>query len=184
MAAAARNSPAAPGAAERAYRYTTTAGGDDADRRRALGAWRALGQPRRINVTDELSLVAFGAPPTVVIELDHVAPDGARDQHNHGLRLDAVRALLERTTARAVRLAGVVGAFEVVSRSGGGAAVRFGAGIEAVLDPEGLRALRDALADAASGGGSEPAPGRNDPCPCGSAASTSAAAACSGRARR
>lgn len=168
IAAAARNSPAAPGAAERAYRYTTTVDGDDADRRRALGAWRALGQPRRINVTDELSMVAFGVPPAVVIELDHVAPDGALDQHNHGLRLDAVRALLERTATAPFASRALGGAFEIVSRSGGGAAVRFGPEVEAVLDPEGLRTLRDALADAASGGGSDPEPGRNDPCPCGS----------------
>src|ERR671916_297736 len=95
MAAAARRSPAAPGAAERAYRLTAAAGGDDADRRRAIAAWRSLGQPRRIAVTDELSLVAFGAPPQVVVELDHVADDGALDQHTHGLRADAARALRE-----------------------------------------------------------------------------------------
>src|SRR3954452_10845407 len=61
MAAAARRSPAAPGAAERAYRLTHDGGGDDADRRRALAAWRSLGQPRRVAVTGELSLVVFGA---------------------------------------------------------------------------------------------------------------------------
>jgi hypothetical protein len=168
MAAAQRNSPAAPGAAERAYRYTAPAGGDDPDRRRALAAWRSLGQPRRLAVTDELSIVAFGAPPAVVVELDHVAPDGALDQHTHGLRLDAVRALCERIATAPFASRSFGGAFEVVSRSGGGAALRFAGDVEVLLDAPGLQGLRHALADAASGAGGEPEPGRNDPCPCGS----------------
>jgi hypothetical protein len=168
MAAAARRSPAAPGAAERAYRLTAAAGGDDADRRRAIAAWRSLGQPRRIAVTDELSLVAFGAPPQVVVELDHVADDGALDQHTHGLRADAARALREQLAAPPFAYRASAGGFEIVSRSGGAAAVRFEPGVEVRLDPPAFAALRAALAQALAGGGSGDAPGRNDPCPCGS----------------
>jgi hypothetical protein len=168
MAAAARRSPAAPGAAERAYRLTQDAGGDDADRRRALAAWRALGQPRRIAVTEELSIVSFGPPPALVVELDRVAPDGALDQHAHVLRSDAARALREKIVAAPFAYRASAGGFEVVSRSGGAAAVRFEAGVEVALDPEGLDALRAALADGLSGTSGEPAPGRNEPCPCGS----------------
>src|SRR4051794_14956512 len=95
MAAAARRSPAAPGAAERAYAFTRDAPGDDADRRRALAAWRALGQPRRVAIAGELSLVVFGAPTAIVFELDHLAADGAVDLHSHGLPPDGARALRE-----------------------------------------------------------------------------------------
>ncbi|MEA2222281.1 MAG: motif [Solirubrobacteraceae bacterium] len=168
MAAAARRSPAAPGAAERAYRLTQDAGGDDADRRRALAAWRALGRPRRIAVTDELSIVSFGPPPALVVELDRVAQDGALDQHAHGLRSEAARALREQIVAAPFAYRASAGGFEVVSRSGGAAAVRFEPGVEVALDPDGLDALRAALADGLSGTSGEPAPGRNEPCPCGS----------------
>ena len=168
MAAAARHSPAAPGAAERAYRYTSDAGGDDADRRRALGAWRSLGQPRRLAITDELSLVAFGTPTAIVIELDHVAPDGALDQHNHGLTPDAARALRERIATPPFAWRATAGGFEVVSRTGDGAAVRFEPGVEVPLDADGLNTLRAALSEALLGSGGAPEPGRNDPCPCGS----------------
>ena len=169
MAAAARHSPAAPGAAERAYRYTQDTGGDDADRRRALGAWRSLGQPRRLPITDELSIVAFGAPTAVVIELDHVAPDGALDQHNHGLQPDAARALRERIAKAPFAWRASAGGFEIVSRTGDGAAVRFERSVEVPLDADGLNTLRAALSEALLGtGGGAPEPGRNDPCPCGS----------------
>jgi len=168
MAAAARRSPAAPGAAERAYRLTAGAGGDDADRRRAIAAWRSLGQPRRIAVTPELSLVAFGAPPQVVVELDHVADDGALDQHTHGLRADAARALREQLAAPPFAYRASAGGFEVVSRSGGAAAVRFEPDVEVPLDAAAFAALRAGLAQALSGGGGGDEPGRNDPCPCGS----------------
>jgi len=168
MAAAARRSPAAAGAAERAYRLTADAGGDDADRRRAIAAWRSLGQPRRIAVTAQLSLVAFGAPPQVVVELDHVADDGALDQHTHGLRADAARALREQLAAPPFAYRASAGGFEVVSRSGGAVAVRFEPDVEVRLDAAAFAALRAGLARALSGGGGRDEPGRNDPCPCGS----------------
>jgi SEC-C motif-containing protein len=168
MAAAARHSPAAPGAAERAHRYTQQAGGDDADRRRALAAWRSLGQPRRLPITDELSLVAFGAPTALVVELDHVAPDGAMDQHNHGFKPDGARALRERIATPPFAWRASAGGFEIVSRSGDGAAVRFDQGVEVMLDADALNTLRAALAEALAGGGGAAEPGRNEPCPCGS----------------
>ena len=168
MAAAARRSPAAPGAAERAVRFTEAAGGDDADRRRALAAWRSLGRPSRVPITQELSLVVFGTPTALVVELDHVAPDGALDQHNHGFSAEAVRALRERIATPPFAWRASAGGFEIVSRSGDGAAVRFEEGVEVLLDAAGLDALRSAVGDALSGGGGEPEPGRNDPCPCGS----------------
>ncbi len=168
IAAAARRSPAAPGAAERAYRLTAAAGGDDADRRRALAAWRSLGQPRRIPITDELSLVAFGAPPQVVVELDHVAQDGALDQHTHGLRSEAARALREQIMSPPFAYRASAGGFEVVSRSGGAAAVRFERDLEVVLEPAEFAVLRAGLAEALSGGRGGGEPGRNDPCSCGS----------------
>lgn len=169
MAAAARRSPGAPGAAERAYRITSQAGSDDADRRRAIAAWRSLGQPRRLPITDELSLVCFGAPPAVVVELDHVAEDGAMDQHTHGLSSDAARALREQLGSSRFAYRATSGGFEVVSRSGGTAAVRFDPDVEVALDVEAFAALRAGLAEALSGGirGADE-PGRNDPCPCGS----------------
>ena len=162
MAAAARRSPAAPGAAERAHRYTQNAGGDNADRRRALAAWRSLGQPRRIPITDALSLVAFGAPTALVVELDHVAPDGALDQHNHALEPAGVRALRAQIAAPPFAWRtppdGLVD-FEIVSRSGDGAAVRFGKAVEVFLDAAELNTLRAALGEALSGtGGAAPEP--------------------------
>ena len=168
MAAAARRSPAAAGAAERAYRLTATAPGDDADRRRALAAWRALGHPRRIAVTEQLSLVAFGPPPAIVFELDRVAQDGALDQHTHGLRPAAARALREQIAAPPFAYRASAGGFELVSRSGGAAAVRFAPGVEVLLDAAAFAALRAGLADALAGTAAEPGVGRNDPCPCGS----------------
>lgn len=168
MAAAARRSPAAPGAAERAYRLTHEAGGDDTDRRRALAAWRSLGHPHRVAVTGELSMVVFGTPPALVFELDHVATDGALDQHTHGLRSEAARALREQIATPPFAYRASAGGFEIVSRSGGAAAVRFGPGVEVALDAGELDALRASLADALSGAGGEPQPGRNEPCPCGS----------------
>lgn len=168
MAAAARRSPAAPGAAERALRFTESAGGDDADRRRALAAWRSLGRPSRVPIAEELSLVVFGTPPALVVELDHVAPDGALDQHNHGFSAEAVRALRERIATPPFAWRASAGGFEIVSRSADGAAVRFDEGVEVLLDAAQLNAVRAALGDALTGGGGEPEPGRNDPCPCGS----------------
>ena len=151
MAAAARHSPAAPGAAERAYSFTQDAGGDDADRRRALAAWRSLGQPRRLAVTDELSLVGFGTPPAVVVEFDHVAPDGALDQHNHRCGSTAARALRSGSPRRRSRGAHRAVASRSSAVPAGGAAVRFGADVEAALDADALASLRAALADALSG---------------------------------
>ncbi|HVF77052.1 MAG TPA: SEC-C metal-binding domain-containing protein [Solirubrobacteraceae bacterium] len=170
MAAAARRSPGAPGAAERAYRLTAAAGGDDADRRRGLAAWRALGQPRRIAVTEELSLVTFGSPPGVVVELDHVAEDGALDQHTHGLRTEAARVLREQMATAPFAYRASSGGFEVVSRSGAAAAaVRFDPDVEVLLDADAFAALRSGLAEALLGpGGGKDEPGRNDPCSCGS----------------
>lgn len=168
MAAAARRSPAAPGAAERAYRLTSEAGGDDADRRRAIAAWRALGQPRRATITDELSLVSFGAPPQLVVELDDVAEDGAVDQHMHGLRLDAARALREQLGSPRFAYRASSGGFEVVSRTGGAAAIRFEGDVEVLLDRDAFACFRDTLSNALSGGAGDEEPGRNDPCPCGS----------------
>ncbi len=168
MAAAARRSPAAPGAAERAYRLTAAAGGDDADRRRAIAAWRALGRPRRAAITDELSLVSFGAPPQLVVELDHVAEDGAVDQHMHGLRLDAARALREQLATPRFSYRASSGGFEVVSRTGATAAIRFDGDVEVLLDADAFAALREALSAALSGASGGGEAGRNDPCPCGS----------------
>jgi hypothetical protein len=169
MAANARHSPAAPGAAERAHRYTQDAGGGDADRRRALAAWRSLGNPRRLPITGELSLVAFGTPTALVIELDHVASDGAMDQHNHGFRPDGARAMRERIATPPFAWRASAGGFEIVSRSGDGAAVRFEKDVEVPLDADELNTLRAALAETLVGtGGAAPPPGRNDPCPCAS----------------
>lgn len=168
MASASRRSPAAPGAAEKAYRLTADAGGDDADRRRALAAWRALGHPRRVTITDELSLVVFGTPPAIVFELDHDADDGALDQHTHGLRTEAARALRETIATRPFAYRASAGNFEVVSRSAGAAAVRFEGGVEVALSAAQFDVLRTTLVEALSSGSGEDAPGRNDPCPCGS----------------
>jgi hypothetical protein len=173
MAAAARRSPAAVGAAERAHALTATPAAAEPDRARAVAAWRGLGMPRRLPVTGELSIIAFGSPPQIVVELERVADDGAIDQHDHGLRPDAARALRAAiaTAPFAWRAAG--GGFELVSRSGGAAAVRFTAGAEgageaeATLDADALERLREAVRDALAGGAARE-PARNDPCPCGS----------------
>jgi hypothetical protein len=176
MAAAARRSPAAMGAAERAYRLTATADAADADRRRALAAWRGLGMPRRQEVTAELSVVAFGAPPSLVVELVQVADDGAVDQYDHGLRPDAARAFRAAIGTAPFAWRASAGGFEVVSRSGGGAAVRFAStrpdepDVAVALDAAGLQRLRAAVRDALSGGAVAQEPARNDPCPCGSGA--------------
>ncbi|MEA2155647.1 MAG: motif, partial [Solirubrobacteraceae bacterium] len=174
MAAAARRSPAAMGAAERAHSLTAGPGASDFDRGRALAAWRGLGTPRRLEITDELSVIAFGSPPSAVIELAHVAEDGAVDQHNHGLRPDAARAFRAGIATAPFAWRASSGGFEVVSRSGGSAAVRFTAtnadasDAEAVLDPGQLDRLREAMRDALAGSGVASEPARNEPCPCGS----------------
>jgi hypothetical protein len=168
MASAARRSPTAPGAAERAYTLPAGAGGGDADRRRAIAAYRALGHPKRMAITEALSLVYFGSPPGVVFELELVAADGALDQHTHGLRADAARALREQMGAPPFAYRASAGGFEVVSRSGGKAAVRFDSDAEVLLDAEQFAALRAGLAVALTGGAGTEDPGRNDPCPCGS----------------
>jgi hypothetical protein len=174
MAAAARHSPAAMGAAERAHRLTATVDAADADRRRALAAWRGLGMPRRHDVTAELSVVAFGAPRSLVIELALVAEDGAIDQHAHGLRPDAARAFRTAIATPPFAWRASAGGFEVASRSHGAAVLRFaGSGadapsVEVALDAAELQRLRDAIRAALSGSGEEPEPARNDPCPCGS----------------
>lgn len=103
-----------------------------------------------------------------MIELDHVATDGALDQHTHGLQQDAARGLREQIAAAPFAWRAPAGELQVVSRSGGAAAVRFDDDVEVALDPGGLQALRDALADALSGASAAPEPGRNDACPCGS----------------
>ena len=176
MAGAARQSPAALGAAERAH--TLTAGMPNADpaRKRARTAWTALGSPRRLPVSDELAVIAFGSPPSLVLEYAHVAGDGAADQHNHGMRAEVVRAFRAAIATAPFAWRASAGGFEVASRSGGGAALRFLAtqagaeDVELVLDAAGLDALRGAVADALGGVVAPDEPGRNDPCPCGSGA--------------
>jgi hypothetical protein len=176
MAAAARRSPAAMGAAERAHRLTATVDAAEADRRRALAAWRGLGTPHRHDVTEELSIVAFGAPPSLVVELANVAADGAVDQHTHGLRPEAARAFRAAIATAPFAWRASSGGFEVVSRSGGAAALRFEATSddaragEVALDAAGLQRLREAVRSALAGGGPAQEPARNDPCPCGSGA--------------
>lgn len=174
MAAAARQSPAALGAAERAHALTAGLPAADPARKRARSAWSALGYPRRLAITDELALIAFGSPPSLVVEFAHVADDGAADQHNHGLRADAARAFRGAIAAAPFAWRASAGGFEVASRSGGGAVVRFlathdgGEDVALELDADGLATLRGALADALTGIVAEVEPGRNDPCPCGS----------------
>jgi len=173
MAAATRRSPAAAGAAERAHRLTATSPADDPDRRRAQVAWRALGSPRRHVVTDELSVVCFGAPRSLVVELELIAEDGAADQHNHGLSPEAARAFRAEIASAPFAWRASAGGFEVASRSGGGAVLRFSSTqedaptVEALLAARQLDALRRAVADAlGAASGDDRAPGRNDPCPC------------------
>jgi hypothetical protein len=121
-----------------------------------------------VEIAEELTLVVFGTPVAVVVELDHVAPDGALDQHNHGFASDAVRALHERIATPPFAWRASAGGFEIVSRTSDGAAVRFDEGVEVMLDAAQLNTLRATLADALAGGGAADEPGRNDPCPCGS----------------
>jgi hypothetical protein len=174
MAAAARQSPAALGAAERAHTLTAGLPAADPARKRARTAWSALGSPRRLAVTGELALIAFGAPPSLVVEYAHVAEDGAADQHNHGMRSDAARAFRAAIATAPFAWRASAGGFEVASRSGGGAVLRFlaahdgGEDVEHELDAGGLATLRTAVADALTGVVADVEPGRNDPCPCGS----------------
>jgi hypothetical protein len=176
MAAAARQSPAALGAAERAHTLTAGLPAADPARKRARTAWSALGSPRRLTVTPELAIIAFGAPPSLVVEYAHVAEDGAADQHNHGMRSDAARAFRAAIATSPFAWKASAGGFEVASRAGGGAVLRFLAStddredVEHELDPGGLEALRAAASDALSGVVAPDEPGRNDPCPCGSGA--------------
>ncbi len=176
MAAAARQSPAALGAAERAHTLTAGLPAGAVARKRARTAWSALGSPRRLTVTDELAIIAFGAPPSLVVEFAHVAEDGAADQHNHGMRADAARAFRAAIATAPFAWRASAGGFEVASRAGDGAVLRFLAStderedVELELDAGGLAALRAAVADALGGVVAPEAPGRNDPCPCGSGA--------------
>ena len=176
MAAAARQSPAALGAAERANTLTAALPAADPARKRARTAWTALGSPRRLSVTEELAIIAFGAPPSLVVEFAHVADDGAADQHNHGMRADAARAFRAAIATSPFAWRASAGGFEVASRAGDGAVLRFlkshdeGEDVELELDAAGLEALRAAVGDALGGLVAPEAPGRNDPCPCGSGA--------------
>jgi hypothetical protein len=174
MAAAARQSPAALGAAERAHTLTAGLPAADPARKRARTAWSALGSPRRLSVTEHLALIAFGAPPSLVVEYAHVAEDGAADQHNHGMRSEAASAFRAAIATAPFAWRASAGGFEVASRTGGGATMRFlaahdgGEDVALALDADGLATLRSALSDALTGIVAEDAPGRNDPCPCGS----------------
>ena len=176
MAAAARQSPAALGAAERAYTLTAGLPAGATARKRARTAWSALGSPRRLPVTGELAIIAFGAPPSLVVEFAHVADDGAADQHNHGMRADAARAFRAALASAPFAWRASAGGFEVASRAGGGVVLRFLAttdereDVELELDADGLATLRGAVADALGGVVAPDEPGRNDPCPCGSGA--------------
>jgi hypothetical protein len=176
MAAAARQSPAALGAAERAHTLTAGLPAAATARKRARTAWSALGSPRRLTVSGELAIIGFGAPPSLVVEHAHVAPDGAADQHNHGMRAEVARAFRDAIATAPFVWRASGGGFEVASRSGGGAVLRFLASteeredVELELDAGGLAALRTAVADAIGGVVAPDEPGRNDPCPCGSGA--------------
>ena len=176
MAAAARQSPAALGAAERAHTLTASLPAAATARKRARTAWSALGSPRRLSVTGELAIIAFGAPPSLVVEFAHVAQDGAADQHNHGMRADAARAFRAAIATAPFAWRASAGGFEVASRAGDGAVLRFLAStderedVELELDAAGLATLRTAVSDALGGVVAPDAPGRNDPCPCGSGA--------------
>jgi hypothetical protein len=121
-----------------------------------------------VAIADALSLVVFGTPTAIVFELDHVAADGAVDLHSHGLPPEGARALREKIATPPFAWRASAGGFELVSRSGDGAAVRFEPGVEQPLDAGQLDALRATLAEALTGAGATSAPGRNDPCPCGS----------------
>ena len=161
--------PPRPGAAERAYRSRPPPAATTPTVAARSGHGARSASRVASPVTDELSLVAFGVPPAVVIELDHVAPDGALDQHNHGLRLDAVRALLERTADGAVRLAGVrrrVRGRQPLGRRRRRAVRYRGRGRARRRRACGRCARRSPTPRPVRGG--EPEPGRNDPCPCGS----------------
>ena len=177
MAAAARQSPAALGAAERAHTLTAALPAGDPARKRARTAWTALGSPRRLPVTDELAIIAFGAPPSLVVEFAHVADDGAADQHNHGMRAEAARAFRAAIATAPFAWRASAGGFEVASRAGDGAVLRFlasdrrarGRRARARRGPASTRcAPRSPTRSAASSRPTQP--GRNDPCPCGSGA--------------
>jgi hypothetical protein len=176
MAAAARQSPAALGAAERAHTLTAALPNGEPARKRARTAWSALGSPRRLPVTDELAIIAFGAPPSLVVEFARVADDGAADQHNHGLRAEAARAFRDAIASAPFAWRASAGGFEAASRTGGGAVLRFLAthdaaeDVECALDAAGLQTLRDAIGGALGGAVAPDEPGRNEPCPCGSGA--------------
>jgi hypothetical protein len=173
MAAAARQSAAALGAAERAHTLTAGLPAGDPARKRARTAWTALGSPRRLAVTEELAVIAFGSPPSLVIEFAHVAEDGASDQHNHGLHAEAARTFREAIATAPFAWRASAGGFEVASRTGG-AILRFRTpgdetdDVELELAATELDALRAAVADGLSGVVAAVEPGRNDPCPCGS----------------
>ena len=175
MAAAARQSPAALGAAERAYTLTAGLPAADPARKRARTAWSALGSPRRLPVDRRAGRDRVRSPPSLVIEFAHVAEDGAADQHNHGLRAEVARAFRDAIASAPFAWRASAGGFEVASRTGGGAVLRFrasrrraGEDVELELDAAGLDALRAAVADALGGVVAADEPGRNDPCPCGS----------------
>jgi hypothetical protein len=159
MAGAARQSPAALGAAERAHTLTAGMAHADPARKRACTAWSA-----------------FGSPPSLVLEYAHVADDGAADQHDHGMRAEVARAFRAAIATAPFAWRASAGGFEIASRTGGGAVLRFVAtqpgaeDVEHVLGADGLDALRGAVADALGGVVAPDAPGRNDPCPCGSGA--------------
>jgi hypothetical protein len=176
MAGAARQSPAALGAAERANTLTASLPHADPARKRARTAWTALGSPRRLPVVDELDVIAFGSPPSLVLEYAHVAADGAADQHNHGMRAEVARAFRDAIAKAPFAWRAGAGGFEIASRSGGGAVLRFlstreGADdVELELDAAGLASLRGVVADALGGAVAPAEPGRNDPCACGSGA--------------
>ncbi len=176
MAAATRQSPAAMGAAERAHTLTAELPAGDPARKRARTAWSGLGSPRRLVVTADLSVIAFGSPSSLVIEYANVADDGAADQHNHGLRAEGARAFRAAISSSPFSWRSTAGGFEAASRTGGGAALRFlataegGEDVEVTLDAGELDALRTAVSDALGGAVATDEPGRNDPCPCGSGA--------------
>ncbi len=90
------------------------------------------------------------------------------DQHNHAFKPDGARALRERIATSPFAWRASAGGFEIVSRSGDGAAVRFEKDVEVPLDAAGLNTLRAALSEVLSGSASAAEPGRNDPCLCGS----------------
>ena len=131
--------------------------------------------PRRLAVTDELSVIAFGSPPSLVVELAHVAEDGAVDQHNHGLHPDGARALRAAIATAPFAWRASSGGFEIVSRTGGAGGrplhrddATTPATPRSCSTPPSCERLREAVREALSGSGVASQPARNDPCPCGS----------------